>query len=180
MQRQSKDKEMNITNETIESWFKMYNNHLVNLLRRYVDQIEDAEELAQEVWCKVCSMHRSANNDTLLPPILASCAHTIAVDFLRHKVHERNYKCGIRELPTTDDHGIAKYFINQESRDKVAKAISDLPLMMQQAIYFKYYENLKYKEIASKLGVPEHKVQRLLAQAKALLSVDLKELEDLV
>jgi RNA polymerase sigma factor (sigma-70 family) len=85
---------------------------------------------------------------------LATLAHRRAVDWVRREMarRERDERQAECLLPEPDIAGVA---IAATFADRVRAAVAALPAAQQATIRLAYFEGLSYREVATKLGIPE-------------------------
>ncbi|RYZ22249.1 MAG: RNA polymerase sigma factor [Chitinophagaceae bacterium] len=162
----------------------LYQDRIYNTVLGLVQQPEDAEDLAQEVFIRVWNGIAGFKGEAALGTWIYRIAVTQALDFLRSR--QRKKRGGLlaglfgrgAEQP-----GAADFFhpgVAAERREDSAllfKAIRALPEQQQAAFVLQKLEGLRQDEIAAVLNTTVSSVESLLHRAKQNLR---KELENVL
>lgn len=148
-----------LTDDTRELGFKAlvskYSETLYWHVRRIVLVHEDANDVVQEVFIKAWQNLHSFRGDSKIITWLYRIATNESLSHLRknkskYTVDIDNPDLGIEQLLTSDD-----YFDGDEAVMKLQKAILTLPERQRLVFLMRYYDDLKYKEIAKILDLTE-------------------------
>lgn len=173
--------------QSFEKLLDKYEKPLLNFIYRIVDNKEDAEDLAQEVFLRiyldVANYKPSAKFSTWLYRI----ATNICIDWQR-KCSRRLQPASIdspvgtnegemiREIPdssqTTPDVSVEKKQISES----IQFALLSLPANQRIALTLKVYENKSYQEISEIINCSVSAVESLLFRARNTLKEQLKNI----
>jgi RNA polymerase sigma-70 factor (ECF subfamily) len=157
-----------------EALGELYNRHAFNLLaliQRILGGSGDAEEVLQEVFFHVWNhADRYDATRSSVSTWLVLIARSRAIDRLRNRqVVERTHEASHLREPAADasPDGPESVFI-QERRERVRRAMEDLPPEQRQVLEMAFYEDLSQSEIAAKADLPlgTVKTRTLLAMKK--------------
>jgi RNA polymerase sigma factor (sigma-70 family) len=170
-----------------ESAFKQlvdnYRDRVYHTILGFVQQPEDAEDLAQDVFIKVYENIRQFKGESALGTWVYRIAVTQSLDFLRRKNRKKRggtilgfFGFGEREdlHPKEFDHPGVK----AENKEKAAvlfKAINTLPENQRSAFLLQKLEGLSQNEIAEVLRTTSPAVESLLSRARANLKKQLTD-----
>ena len=146
---------------------------LLAVLRRILAERQDAEEVLQDVFLRLCNQaSRFSREGTCASAWLALVARGAAVDRLRAgkglapqaRGHHRTLRNNSAWLP----HGDQIALLEQRS-ELLKKVIKQLPSHQRQALDLAVFEGYTEAEIAQKLGQPLGKVRTELRAAMSFL-----------
>ena len=163
--------------------FESYYPRLFRFAREYVNDLQDAEDILQEVFITLWEKRASLRVDTNLSAYLLTMVKNQCMDFLKHKqVVERyslNQLTAMQQETTFNYYSVSKFDPEQmdiESLERLAeKAISELPEQCRRVFELSRYDGLKYKEIAEKLGISVKTVETHISHALKILHTTLKD-----
>ncbi len=147
-----------------------YRKPLLSFFRNHAQNYWDAEELVQEVFCKLLKgkeLDESRNQEAYL--------YTIAWNVLRDKARADQVRrrdshlefdeelatpvdCYLEQ--TVDSHKLYQCFLN---------ALEDLPPKTRHVFILNRYENLKYRNIAERYGITVSQIEKHMIRALASL-----------
>jgi RNA polymerase sigma factor (sigma-70 family) len=158
-----------------------YQDRVYNTILGFVQQSQDAEDLAQDVFIKVFENMKGFKGESALGTWIYRIAVTHSLDFLRKKSRKKRggtllgfFGIGEREdlHPADFEHPGVK----TENKEKAAvlfKAINTLPDNQKSAFLLQKLEGLSQNEIAEVLNTSAPAVESLLSRAKANLKKQL-------
>lgn len=134
---------------------------------------ELAEDIAQDVFLVIWEKRKFLSNDRIYG-LLYKIANDLIISNHRKKLNLQNY---IEEILTYKvDYSSNKELLESEEllefevfKKKLAQAISELSKREREIFLLSRCENLKYKEIALKLGLSVKSVERYISIALTLL-----------
>jgi RNA polymerase sigma-70 factor (ECF subfamily) len=159
-----------------------YQSRLVNYLHRLVRDIEEAHDLAQEVFVRVYQALDRFDPQYRFSTWLFRVAQNAAIDVIR----KRRLRLVPLARPDEDGEGTHEIEVAAEGpsaldrmegaeRDaKVRDAIEDLPWEYRELIVLRHYGELAYEEIAEAKGMPLGTVKNKLFRARQMLKAMLE------
>ncbi|MFL1897317.1 RNA polymerase sigma factor [Aquimarina sp. 2-A2] len=139
--------------------FKMliehYGKPLYWHIRNMVKDHDDANDILQNVFIKIHTYIDSFKGDSKLFTWLYRIATNESLTFLNSKAKKNNISNAELYLQLTANLEADVYFEGDALQLKLQKAIATLPQRQQQVFNMKYFEDLKYKEIAQILEISE-------------------------
>ena len=160
-----------------------YQDHIVNTCFGFVNNAEDAEDIAQEVFIEV---YRSIDNfraKSKLSTWLYRIAVTKSLDFLRKKKAQKRiqfvkslFGMNEEELQIAD-HKITHPHLRLEQQERLHtlhRAINQLADNQRVAFTLNKFEGLSYKEIAEIMNLSLSSIESLIHRAKGNLKKRLR------
>jgi RNA polymerase sigma-70 factor (ECF subfamily) len=145
------------------------------LCERMTGDAHHAEDIAQEAFMRVFARRREYEASGKFSTWLWRIALNLCYDELRSR--QRREKTFFDEKggePVTaleafmvTDTAPDKLLAEQERAGLVQRALDELPEIYRAVLVLRHYENLKFREIAEVLGVPEGTVKSRMAEALA-------------
>jgi RNA polymerase sigma-70 factor (ECF subfamily) len=153
----------------IERLFAQHRSGLQSFFSRRIRTKSDAADLVQEVYIR---MLRVSDTDAIRNPegYLYTVANNLAIE---HSVLERRHAMDISfDQPAVDAElggtaGVEEDVDLQARTKRLSEVLAQLPPKCRAAVYMKYQFGLSYQEIAEKLGISDHMVQKYLGQGLA-------------
>ncbi|MCU4164908.1 RNA polymerase sigma factor [Carboxylicivirga caseinilyticus] len=155
----------------------VHHRRVIHICMSFVNQLEDAEDVAQEVFIEVFKSISNYREESSLSTWLYRLSVNKSLDYLRQK---KRKKRGYGLLTSIDndemanlsvvDAGDASEEMEEEERRKVLlKAMDKLPERQRVALTLSKLDELPQKEVADIMGVSEGSVESLLVRAKKKL-----------
>jgi len=159
----------------IESLVITYQNSVIKTAYYFLDNMEDAEDLSQEVMLEILrSISKYSNHGTLKSWIYRITVNR-SLDHLRRQ-KRRNIFQRIGSIMQISENGTKKNIEEvaiidtgseiDEKRKLLENAINTLPENQKTALILSKYEDLSYKEIAEIMGLSVSSVESLIFRAK--------------
>jgi len=151
-----------------------YNKVIVNFIYKFVNDIGEAEELAQEVFLKIYLARHSYEPRAPFSSWLYRIAANEGIKAARKgrrwffRRRGRDFKSTENALESIPDTRLnAEYILaGNETAQIVQKAISSLPKKEKMAIVLRRYEGLSYEEIAEVMNCTEGAVKTYIHRGK--------------
>lgn len=136
-----------------------------------------AEDLAQEAFLRVFVQRKAYQPDAKFSTWLWRIALNLCYDELRRR--RRRSESGIESVATDSaesletfrsrDPGPDRVLADRERGEQVRWALDQLPDIYRAVVVLRHYEDMKFREIAQVLDVPEGTVKSRMAEALAQL-----------
>jgi len=160
-----------------------YQGRLVNYLYRLLRSVEDAHELAQEVFVKVYQALDRYDPRYRFSTWIFRVAQNAAIDHIRKRriktvsFEGRQDADGeVREWePTDPERGPYGDLRNRERGGAIQEAIQGLPWEYRELIVLRHFGDLSYDEIAKLKQMPLGTVKNKLFRARQMLKGELSE-----
>jgi len=154
--------------------FDRYGSLVFGLAKRVTRSAAAAEEITQEVFVFFWEHpDRFDAGRGSLRAFLGSIAHRRAVDVVRREVRRTAREDRVAGDPSTDDAGVIDVADRAAATDVAARvraAVAELPADQRQAIELAYFDGCTFREVATRLGIPEGTAKSRLRLALAKLA----------
>lgn len=157
---------------------RLHQAMVLALCYRMTGSREDAADIAQQAFLQAFRNLHAHDSNQPFRPWLMKIATNESISFLRKKG---------RQKATADEEALAQaadtgpdapsLVALAEDREAVRQAVSALPLPYRTAILQYYFEELSYKQIAERSGLPIKTVSTHIHRAKQLLKRQLSQRE---
>lgn len=172
---------MNVVND-FQSLYNQYKVLVYNVALHYVQNIEDAEEITQDVFVQVHqSIEKFQNNSTFKTWIYRITINK-SLDFIKHKKSKKrffifgqrsNSEKEIQNISSFEHPGIAME--NKENAAILFKVINELTENQRTAFILSKLDGLSNPEIATIMNVSISSVESLIFRAKTTLREKLSQ-----
>jgi len=160
-----------------------YQGRLVNYLYRVLRDLEEAHDLAQEVFFKVYQALDRYNPEYRFSTWLFRVGQNAAIDLIRKRrlklvpMHYRDDEDGSgREWEFAGKERDAYGEMRNEERGRaILEAIADLPAEYRDLIELRHFGELSYDEIAKMKNMPLGTVKNKLFRGRQILKATLEE-----
>lgn len=156
--------------------FNEYYGILKSYAFRFVDEIEEAEEVVQEVFVKFWEKCQSLAPDSSIKSYLYRSVHNTCLNYIKHQKVKDSYKQYVVNFIEEAVEGIDTDQPNGGVQEKILKAIDNLPPRCSEIFKLSRFEGLKYQEIAEHLGISIKTVEVQMGKALKTLRHELKDL----
>jgi RNA polymerase sigma-70 factor (ECF subfamily) len=141
----------------------------------YLNDLDTAKEVVQEVFINLWDKKDSITSEKSVKAYLYTSVRNRCLNYIRDHKKFRSYVLDVeiedKELVFDDDS-----MTQAEALVKIQQAIDKLPEKCKQVFELSRFEELKYKEIAEKLGISIKTVELQVSKALKILREELKEL----
>ncbi len=139
-------------NKAFQKLLSLYQKPLYNHIRSMVLNHDDADDVLQNTFIKVYRYLKDFKGESKLFSWMYRIATNESLTFLNKKAKANNVS-----IETIQSYSIANlksdvYFNGDDIQLQLQKAIADLPKKQQLVFRMKYFQDLKYEEIAAILG----------------------------
>ncbi len=149
---------------------------LVSYAFRFLDTIEESEEIVQEVFVKFWDKCDSLAPDSSIKSYLYRSVHNTCLNKLKHEKVKDGYKQYVIQYM---DESVIPDFREEEDNDLFSRIISEidkLPPRCREIFRLSRFEGLKYQEIADHLEISVKTVEVQMGKALKVLREKLKDL----
>lgn len=153
--------------------FHTFYKSLCNYAIQFLEDIEDAEEVSQDIFVKLWEKRSTIEIKTSVKNYLFRSVRNQCLNQIKHKKIKQQYVNTIKEI-SKQDINISHYFIEPDLAKKIGKAINLMPEKRKNIFRLSREEGLKYKEIAKKLNISEKTVEAHMGLALKYLRKKLK------
>jgi RNA polymerase sigma factor (sigma-70 family) len=136
-------------NEAFQKLLQDYQKPLYHHIRNIVLNHDDADDVLQNTFIKVFQNLKNFKGDSKLFSWMYRIATNEALTFIKQKAQKNKVSTEELQNKKIDNLKADVYFDGNEIQIKLQKAIALLPQKQQLVFKMKYFEELKYEEIAT-------------------------------
>lgn len=155
--------------------FNEYYGTLRSYAFRFVDEIEEADEIVQDVFVKFWEKCEKIAPGSSVKSYLYRSVHNTALNHLKHqKVKDayRQYVIGFMEEAVEDTGESGK----EDVQKRILEEINNLPPRCSEIFKLSRFEGLKYREIAEHLEISIKTVEVQMGKALKILREKLSDI----
>jgi RNA polymerase sigma-70 factor, ECF subfamily len=157
-----------------EQIFRAYYPELCGFSLRYLSDPMVAEEVVQDLFCKLWFRREELIINTSLKSYLYKAAANHSINHIRHQDMQRKYFSYVG-FEVDEMAGGLHHDSDGELSLLVQKALLELPEKRREIFEMSRFEGLKYHEIAEKLGINIKTVETQMTRALEFMRKYLKE-----
>jgi RNA polymerase sigma-70 factor (ECF subfamily) len=165
---------------------ELYQHRLVTVMNHLVGSLEEAEDLAQEVFLRVYRTRKRYRPRAKFSTWLFTIANNLALNALRRKQRRPVVPLNVRDsgplgprpaeqLVRDRQNQPGQRMQQQELAAIIQSALNELNERQKAAVVLNKFEEMNYAEIAEVLGLTTKAVKSLLSRARENLRVALKQ-----
>ena len=145
--------------------FKRLHAYAFTILR---DEIQ-AEEMVQQVFFKLWERNENLSLTGSVSAYLYRAVHNESLNYLKHQKVRSNHQLHVAYSMKNEVEHPAKRVITGELEKKIHTALNELPEQCRTIFQMSRFDELKYREIADKLGISVKTVENQMGKALKLL-----------
>ncbi len=160
----------------VRAFEMLFNTHykaLVGYGRTIVKDQEEAEDIVQQVFVSVWEKRTTMIVHTSFRAMLYSAVHNASLNRIKHQSVKREHARHVTLTGTSIGSSYEMQY--RELQTRINKAIDQLPEQCARIFKMSRFDELKYQEIADKLGLSVKTVENQMGKALKVLREDLKE-----
>ena len=159
---------------------EIYNEHyrpLCFYAAKYVKDIEEARDIAQDVFVELWQRGKDFPDATALKAYLYTAVYNACMNHIKlADIHNRHHDHIRQTTSEADERNYLTDRIEAETMWELMSAIDSLPEECRKVFKLSYMEGLDIQEVADRLRLSAHTVKSQRARAKLLLRDRLKDL----
>lgn len=144
--------------ESFEALVLKYKNNLIYFIHRYVRDLNQAEDLAQDVFVEILVHKERYHMQTNFKTYLFTIGRNKAVDYIRKNRHQ----ILVEEIPESieEENVLEAYILKEEEKQVLWDSIKKLKKEYQAALFIIDFEKMSYEEAAKVLhkNMPQMKI----------------------
>lgn len=166
----------NKSERAASSFVRKYRSFVYSTALRYLQNHDDADDCAQEVFLKALSNLKKFRKDSNLKTWLYRITVNQAMNHLRKKKITAFFSFGDSDYEiSANSLNPEESMMNEEFLSKFNSALAKLPEKQRETFALKYFDELKYEEISELLGTSIGGLKANYYQAVKKLSSILKQ-----
>ncbi|WP_163377931.1 RNA polymerase sigma-70 factor [Cyclobacterium sp. SYSU L10401] len=159
-----------------EAQFKNYFGPLHAYAQALLKDGEAANEIVQTVFLKLWEKREDLKISISLKAYLYKCVYYDCLNYIKHeKVKKKHFELNRYEMANTKSVDASFSVEDQEMQSKLNHALDHLPEKCRRVFLLSRMEELKYKEIALRLGLSVKTVEAHMGKALKMLRIELAE-----
>ena len=156
--------------QVFKSHFKSLHSYACTIMRDPMP----AEEIVQNIFLKLWEKKEEITIKENISVYLYRAVHNESLNYLRHrKVRSAYQSYAMRQHKQTEQEKPAEKVVRKELEKKLEIALQELPEQCRTIFQLSRFEDLKYREIADKLGLSVKTIENQMGKALKLLRLKL-------
>ena len=155
--------------QVFKTHFKRLHAYAFTILR---DEAE-AEEMVQQVFFKLWERNENLSVTGSVTAYLYRAVHNESLNYIKHQKVRSDHKLHIAYSMKNEAEQPAKEMQAGELEKKIHSALNELPEQCRTIFQMSRFDELKYREIADKLGISVKTVENQMGKALKLLRAKL-------
>jgi len=151
--------------QVFKSHFKRLHAYAFTILR---DEME-AEEMVQQVFFKLWERNENLSLTGSVSAYLYRAVHNESLNYIKHQKVRSSHQLHIAYSMKNEVEHPAKKILTGELEKKIHSALSELPEQCRTIFQMSRFDELKYREIADKLGISVKTVENQMGKALKLM-----------
>lgn len=159
-----------------DAFRKVFDTCYENLCRyafTIVRDFDQAEDIVQSMFMKLWEKRDTLDINTSVRSYLFRAVYNQCINHLEHHSIKSKYDASVKVEAGRDEQ--APEVFPDELEDRIRKAVDTLPAQCRSIFIMSRYEELKYSEIAERLGISVNTIQNQVCKALKLLREALKD-----
>lgn len=157
--------------QVFKTHFKNLHGYAYTILQ---DEIA-AEEMVQNVFCKIWEKKDLLNAETSIKAYLYRAVHNESLNYLKHQKVKAAYQMYAVQHIDTNESNAARKLMLSELEHKLHKALNELPQQCRIIFQMSRFQDMKYQEIANELNLSVKTVENQMGKALKILRTKLVE-----
>ena len=160
------------------SFEELFNEHYRSLCRfasSYLSSPDNAEDIVQQVFINLWNTRETIDPEKPIKSYLLTSVKNRCLNYIRDNKKYRSYYLDIEselEIPVSEKDLINEKHLN----DRLKEALEKLPEKCREIFVLCRFEDMKYKEVAEKLGISQKTVEAQMSKALKIMREELKDL----
>ena len=177
--------QMHDDNQAFAQLLSRWEGPIKRLCIRMLNDEHKAEDVTQEAFARIYAKRKDFQHGSKFSTFIWRVATNLCLDELRRIKRRRELtilpqtmdssETDVWEELPSDGPGPDESAVTDEQAEFVRRAVAQLPEHYRSVVVLRHYEDLKFREIADVLEVPEGTVKSRMAEALSLLNAALKK-----
>lgn len=155
--------------QVFKTHFKRLHAYAFTILK---DEAE-AEEMVQQVFFKIWERNENLSLAGSVTAYLYRAVHNESLNYIKHQKVRSDHKLHIAYSMKNEVEHPGKKILASEMEKKIHEALNELPEQCRTIFQMSRFDELKYREIADKLGISVKTVENQMGKALKLLRTKL-------
>ncbi len=158
---------------TFEQVFKSHFKRLHAYAFTILQNETEAEEIVQQVFFKLWERNENLSVTGSVTAYLYRAVHNESLNFIKHQKVKSNHQLHVAYSMKNEVEHPAKKVLAGELEKKIHAALNELPEQCRTIFQLSRFDELKYREIADKLGISVKTVENQMGKALKLMRAKL-------
>src|SRR6187402_1618159 len=133
----------------------------------------EAAEMVQQVFYKIWERSELLSFSGSLTAYLYRAVHNESLNFIKHQKVKASHQLHVAHSMKTYSEPVQEKITRKELENKLREALNELPEQCRTVFQLSRFEDMKYREIAEKLGISIKTVENHMGKALKLLRTKL-------
>ncbi len=151
--------------KAFETLFKRYYEALCRYGLTYVQTIEEAEEIVQDLFYRIWKNREQLEISFSVKAYLYGAVRNNALQYLEHLQVKQNYNEHFTKVDKSDLLSPDEELEYKELNEKLDNILNELPERQRDIFVLSRFEGLKYSEIAEKFGLSVKTIEAEMTKA---------------
>lgn len=152
-----------------EYFFTTYYQKLLKVTNYYLDDLDEAEEIVQEVFYRVWYYRENIDPALSFKNYIITIAKRLIFNKAKKKVHQVTYEKYFKLHYQAYHNSLEEYLDFQQLDDQINLRIAELPPKRREIFVLSRQQGLSHKEIAEKLNISTNTVESQITKAVKFL-----------
>ena len=161
----------------IEELFNYYYPRLYHFSKTFLKLDEGIEDILQEVFIKIWQNRNRIKTTATFNAFIFTITRNLLINELRSRLNNQKVKDKVGKLAIPVEYSFIEQSEYHDLKEKVDRAISDLPVRQKEIFNLSRMSGYSHKEIAEKLNSTTKAVEFHIAKATVLLRKKLLNFE---
>lgn len=156
-----------------ETVFRKHYQALCNYACGILKDMDDAEEVVQSIFLKLWEQRESIEINISLNAYLYRAVHNTCLNRLKHLKIQETYRQYIGNYLEDTFDSATDIMDKNELENRISVALEKLPEQCRLIFKMSRFEELKYQEIADKLGLSIKTIENQIGKALKIMRIEL-------
>jgi RNA polymerase sigma-70 factor (family 1) len=161
--------------QVFEKLFKDQYPILCGYARNYLDDVDQAEEIVQEMFFNFWQKKEKISINTSLEAYLFRSVRNSCLNYLKHLKIREEHRMATNDEIRKKEQEVHDNVVVLELQERIENVVDQLPPERKKIFKMSRYEELKYKEIAEKLNLSIKTVETQMSKALKYLRLHLSD-----
>ncbi len=158
-----------------ETVFRKYYQSLCNYACGILKDLDDAEEVVQSIFLKFWEQREIIEINVSLKSYLYRAVHNTCLNRLKHLKIQEVHKQYVGNYYEENHDSATEMMDKTELESRISEALEKLPEQCRLIFKMSRFEELKYQEIADKLGLSIKTIENQIGKALRIMRTELAD-----
>lgn len=164
---------MGISIQAFEEGFKCHFNALHTYAFSILNEVDEAEEIVQQVFLKVWEKREQLSINQSFRAYLYQSVYHESLNYLKHQKVKKAHQTFVQYQQKEGHESMGNTIGAKELQEKILEGLSLLPEQCRTIFQLSRFEDLKYREIADKLGLSIKTIENQMGKALKIMRTHL-------